>query len=435
MVIEVEKNQKTYKDYLIFWLGQRLSLLGSAAVQFVIIWWITVETQSAMYLALAAILGFGTQILLTPIAGVYVDRWSRKKIIAITDTIQALATLFLIISFLVNIGNLWFVLLMLTIRGMCQAFHSPAIAAITPIMVPENKLQQMNSWNYLANGLINIVGPVVAAFLLVFLKFEIVLAIDIITYIMAIIPLIWITIPSVIDSESNQLDRGKTSFIKDFKGGLGVITGIPGFTALILISSLLNFLITPIDILLPYVINVVYNGTAENLALVLACFNVGLILGAVGMSLNKREIKRKLLFAWILIYILNIGYGILAFTPNNSFTYVILGAGLFLMGLVLPAVNIMFMTIFQQVIPPEKQGRVFSVMTAIGSGITPLGMFLSGFLSDLIGVNTLFLACTVASTVIITVAWFFTDVKFFGNPRTDDIAHVVTEEEAKVVLG
>ncbi|MHA2156525.1 MAG: MFS transporter [Candidatus Hodarchaeales archaeon] len=435
MVVEIQTNQKTYREYLIFWIGQRLSLLGSATVQFVIIWWVTVETQSAMYLALAAILGFGTQILLTPIAGVYVDRWSRKKIIAITDTIQALATLLLIISFLIHVGNLWFVFLMLTIRGMCQAFHSPAIAAITPIMVPEDKLQRMNSWNYLANGLINIVGPVVAAFLLIFLKFEIVLFIDIITYIMAIIPLIGITIPSVVDSKPDYPGQEKTSFIKEFKEGLGVINGITGFTALIVISSLLNFLITPIDILLPYVINVVYNGTAENLALVMVCFNVGLILGALGMSFNKREIKRKLLFAWILIYICNIGYGILAFTPNNAFTYVILGTGLFLMGLVLPAINIMFMTIFQQVIPPEKQGRVFSVMTAVGSGITPLGMFLSGLLSDLIGANMLFLACALTSTVIITFAWFFTDVRFFGNLRTDDIPQVVAEEEATVVLG
>ncbi len=435
MVVEVQTSQKTYKDYLIFWLGQRLSLLGSAVVQFVIIWWITVETQSAMYLALAAILGFGTQILLTPIAGVYVDRWSRKKIIAITDTIQALATLLLIISFFVNVGNLWFVFLMLTIRGMCQAFHSPAIAAITPIMVPEEKLQRMNSWNYLANGLINIVGPVVAVFLLIFLKFEIVLFIDIITYIMAIIPLIWITIPSVADFEADHPEKKKTSFVREFKEGLGVIKGISGFTALIVISSLLNFLITPIDILLPYVINVVYNGTVEDLALVIACFNVGLILGALGMSLNKRDIKRKLLFAWILIYILNIGYGILAFTPNNAFTYVIIGIGLFLMGLVLPAVNIMFMTIFQQVIPPEKQGRVFSVMTAVGSGITPLGMFLSGLLSDLIGANLLFLACALTSTIIITFAWFFTDVRFFGVTQTDDIPPVGTEEEATVVIG
>ena len=302
-------------------------------------------------------------------------------------------------------------------------------------MVPKNKLQQMNSWNYLANGLINVVGPIVAAFLLILLKFEIVLFVDIITYIMAIIPLIWITIPSVVESKSDKFKEEKKSFIKEFKEGLGVIHGITGFTALIVISSFLNFLITPIDILLPYVINVVYNGTAENLALVIACFNVGLIIGALGMSLNRREIKRKLLFAWILIYIFNVGYGILAFTPNNSFTYAILGAGLFLLGLVLPAINIMFMTIFQQVIPPEKQGRVFSVITAVGSGITPIGMFLSGLLSDLIGSNTLFLACAVTGTAVVTVAWFFTDVRLFGKARIDEIPPVVIEEEVMVVSG
>ena len=126
----------TFRSYLFFWIGQLVSLLGSSIVQFSIIWYITILTQSPLMLAVASLVGLGTQILLTPIAGVYADRLNRKLIIGIVDFGQAIATMILIILFFLNIASLIHIFFLLMLRGMFQAFHSPTVSAIIPTMVP-----------------------------------------------------------------------------------------------------------------------------------------------------------------------------------------------------------------------------------------------------------------------------------------------------------
>ena len=107
----------TFKRYLLFWAGQIASTLGSSIVQFVIIWWITLQTQSGIYLSLAALVGLVPMIVLSPFVGVLVDRWNRKCMIAIADFSQALATLALILLFWAGAASIWNVLVLLGIRG------------------------------------------------------------------------------------------------------------------------------------------------------------------------------------------------------------------------------------------------------------------------------------------------------------------------------
>ena len=159
-------DQRTFRDYLYFWAGQLVSLFGSSVSQFVIIWWITLETQSALYLSLSSFLGFVPTVILSPFAGVLADRWSRKALIAVTDLLQALATVILIVMFWLGNVSLWQVLAILTFRGVMQAFHYPASSAITPLMVPKEKLSRMNGLNYLLNGAVTMIGPIAAAILL-----------------------------------------------------------------------------------------------------------------------------------------------------------------------------------------------------------------------------------------------------------------------------
>ena len=92
-------NRATFRSYLFFWSGQLFSLLGSSIAQFVIIWWITLETESTFYLSIAALLGFAPMVILGPVTGVLADRWSRKKLIGVVDLLQAFATIALIFLF------------------------------------------------------------------------------------------------------------------------------------------------------------------------------------------------------------------------------------------------------------------------------------------------------------------------------------------------
>ena len=95
----------TFKHYIYFWIGQLFSLLGSQIISFVIIFWITIETGSAILLSIATVLTFLPIVVFSPIAGVFADRWNRKIVIFFADFLQAITTFALVIIFFFNILN------------------------------------------------------------------------------------------------------------------------------------------------------------------------------------------------------------------------------------------------------------------------------------------------------------------------------------------
>jgi len=210
--MELQASQTTFRSYLFFWAGQLASLLGSSIAQFVIIWWITLETGSALYLSLASFLGLAPMVILAPFAGVFVDRWNRKALIFTADFLQALATVILIFMFWSGVIQIWHILMLTTIRGVLQAFHSPAVSAIIPIMIPKEKLSRMNGLNYLCSGAVTLLGPIVAALTLTVWKIYQILWIDMATFIVAFIPLLIVKIPPV------RKKGERSSFKGDFFG-------------------------------------------------------------------------------------------------------------------------------------------------------------------------------------------------------------------------
>jgi DHA3 family macrolide efflux protein-like MFS transporter len=125
----MQTDYRTFRSYILFWLGQLVSLLGSSIASFVIIWWITLQTESAVYLSIASLVGFAPIVILSPLAGVLADRWNRKGLIATADLLQALTTVALIFLFWSNVVSIWLVLVLLGLRGVFQAFHLPTVSA------------------------------------------------------------------------------------------------------------------------------------------------------------------------------------------------------------------------------------------------------------------------------------------------------------------
>jgi DHA3 family macrolide efflux protein-like MFS transporter len=266
--METQPSQSMFKSYLFFWSGQLVSLLGSSMAQFVIIWWITLETESAFYLSLAAFLGLVPMVILAPLTGVLADRVNRKVLIFTVDFLQAMATVVIIVLFWVDIISIWLVLALLTVRGVFQAFHLPTTNAIIPSMVPQDKLSRMNGMNYLFTGAMTLVGPVAAAVLLSFWQIYQVLWVDIITFAVAVIPLLLVRIPSV----RSGAQMRNSSFKEDFGEGFSFIRRARGFLPLLILATMLNFLLTPLSTLLPYYVKFDHLGGAEELAFVMAFF-------------------------------------------------------------------------------------------------------------------------------------------------------------------
>lgn len=376
--------QSTFRHYMFFWSGQMFSLLGSMVVHFVIIWYLTETTESAVVLGFANFFFYLPMVIASPIAGVFSDRLDRKKLIIIVDSFQSIATVVLIILFTFGITDILVIFLFIALRSIFQAFHYPTVTAVVPTMVPKEKLSRINGVNFLASGVVQLIGPALAGTLLVFVSIEQALWTDVITFFIAFVPLLLITIPKV--KSEKQIE--KTSFTEEFKDGLKTLKVIPGVISLLITAMLINFLIQPLSVLTSLFIYSNHAGNELEYAFVSVGIQAGIICGAL-LTTVKKEWKNKIAVMFYCLILLMIGYALTGIAPYRAFIYIFIVN--LAMGLVLPIINTIYQTIMQRIIPQEKFGRVSSIDSMLSMLMSPIGALIVGPLAELMGINTLFL--------------------------------------------
>jgi DHA3 family macrolide efflux protein-like MFS transporter len=413
--MESTATSQTFTNYIFFWSGQLFSLLGSSIVQIVLIYWIFFETKSMTIVSLASFFSFLPQFILGPLAGVFADRWNRKILIGLSDFCQALTTLSLIFLFFFNIRQVWLIILINSIRGVFQAFHWPVVNAIIPLMIPKKNLSRMNGINYFFTGLVNTMGPIIAGILLILFPIDQILWVDVLTFLIAIIPLLLIKIPPVL---IKVLPKHKRSYFRELKVGFKAIKIVPGLLILLFVATILNFLGNPFStLMIPYVSGT-HSGTVENLAIVLASIQAGMFVGAIIVVIKKVWNKKPLIiFTGILIG--EVGHLILALAPPQNFIMISIGG--FMFAFIVPFVNTMFLTILQTVIPPDKQGRVMSNVITIVTLVSPVAMLISGPLAELIGITTLFIFSAGLNFIFIIFVWIFSNVRNYDYDKVYEL--------------
>ena len=245
-------NQGWKLPFFTIWTGQAFSLLGSALVGFALIWWMTDTTGSATVLATAAMFEFLPKVFIGPLAGTLVDRWNRRHVMLVADTITALATALLI--YLVWVGSLqvWQIYLLMLVRSSAGAFHLPAMQSSTSLMVPKEQLTRVQGLNQLLVGLINIAAPVLGALLVELIPLHSVLAVDLATAVLAILPLLFIFIPQPEIDPANQAD--KATIWGDMQLGFRYIWNWKGLRNIILLAVFINLLSVPAITLMPLLV-------------------------------------------------------------------------------------------------------------------------------------------------------------------------------------
>ncbi len=403
--METTATGQTFRSYIFFWSGQLFSLLGSSIVQIVLIYWIYFETESLTIVSLASFFSFLPIFILGPLAGVFADRWNRKLLIGLSDFCQALTTLSLILLFFFNIHEIWLIILINSIRSVFQAFHWPVVNAIIPLMIPKKHLSRMNGINYFFTGLVQTMGPIIAGILLILFPIDQILWVDVLTFLIAITPLLSIKIPPILKKLHPKHER---SYFRELKVGFKAIKIVPGLLTLLFVATILNFLGNPFNtLMIPYVSGT-HSGSVENLSIVLASIQAGMFVGAIIVIIKKVWNKKPLIiFTGILIG--EIGHLILALAPPGNFLMISIGG--FMFAFIVPFVNTMFLTILQTVIPPDKQGRVMSNVITIVTLVSPIAMLISGPIAELIGITTLFIICAMLNFIFIIFVWIFSNVK------------------------
>ena len=408
-------NQKTFKNYIFLYSGQLFSLLGSTITQFVIIWWITIETESTIMLSIASFVYILPMTLAMPIAGVIVDRYNRKNIIVIVDSLQAFTTLFIILFFNLEIAEPFLIIILNGLLGLFQGFHIPTVVAIVPTMVPKDKLSRINGVNFLFSGFIRTIGPIIAATLLAFLPIKSILWIDPITFIIALIPLILIKIPIV---KSGETLIKKKSFITEFKEGFQTLKLIPIVSMMLLVSMFINFLSRPFQTLMPYFIRFIHSGSPSDLALISAFMSGGILTGAIITSI-KKEWKHKIFIYFSLESALLLPTVVFIFLPKGSFLLMGIVGAVYTM--IMPILNTIYLTLMQTRVPADKLGRITSLDWAISFAIYPLGTLLAGFLAEIVGISNLILYSAIMAVIITSIIWRFTSVRFGHHQEKNEV--------------
>jgi len=403
--MDTSTSEQTFKSYLFFWGGQLFSILGSSVIRFVIVWWIAEETLNPITVSIAFFLGALPMVIIPPIVGVFIDRWNRKIVIALADSLQAFITFIMILLFLTGIANVWLIMTMNIFRGICQAIHFPTVNAIIPIMIPKKHLSRMNAINYLFTGVIQIIGPVVGATLLALFEIEQILWVDVFTFFIAIIPLLLIKIPSILP-KSDQTE--KFSYFKEFKDGINILKSVRSFLILIIFISVINLLNMPFTTQMSLFVLIDHSGGELDFALVSVFLQIGIVIGAIIAS-TKKHWKHKELIILYSVFIGVGGYSITTLAPKGYF--LLMGIGSLIHASMIPIANTMFLTILQTKVPPETQGRVFSIVASIAAAITPLGMIISGPLAVFFGIRLLFIIVLYLQVVSVVITWYFTDIK------------------------
>jgi DHA3 family macrolide efflux protein-like MFS transporter len=377
--------------FFTIWGGQALSIMGSQLVQFALIWHLTVTTGSATVLATASLVGMLPGVFLGPLVGALVDRWNRRRIMLFADGIISLATIVLVVLFALDAAAIWHIFVVLFIRSLAGCFHGNAMSASTSLMVPVEKLTRIQGINQMLNGGLNVVSAPLAALLLDVLPLQAILAIDVVTALLAILPLCFIQIPQPERIERRAaLEQHETQATvwQDFKAGFRYLLGWPGLLMVSLMTVGINFTIIPAFSLLSLLVKDHFGGNAIHLAWVESAMGIGMIVGGALLGIWG-GFERKILTSMLGLMGMGAGALILALAPSSAMTLAVGGA--LLVGLMSPITMGPFFAVIQSTVEPDMQARIFSLLSSVGGGMAPIGLLIAGPVADLVGIQAWFL--------------------------------------------
>lgn len=239
----MEKNN-WLSTYLFIWAGQFVSMITSYSVGFAVIIWLSLEHQSAEVLAFAGIAGLLPQAIIGPFAGVFIDRWNRKLVMILADTFIALCTLVMVFSMSDGSTNLGFIYFLLGCRSVGNAFHSPAMQAIAPLIVPEKELLRVSGINQMLQSVSSIAGPALGTLVITYFPISKVLYLDIIGALIAVTSLFFVSIPHL---KREKTKHSFSSVLIELKEGMQAVFHNKGLAFLFLFSMIATLCIMPAE--------------------------------------------------------------------------------------------------------------------------------------------------------------------------------------------
>jgi DHA3 family macrolide efflux protein-like MFS transporter len=377
-------------------IGQAVSILTSSILQIAIVWYLTQRTGSPAIVTISTLSGYLPRAVLGMFTGAFIDRYDRKKIIILSDLGIALAALLMAAVALWTDIPIWLILLVLCIRSIGAAFHTPSLNAIIPSIVPKDQLARCAGFLQGFESVSMIMSPALAAMLFGVWDLSAIVLMDVFGAGIAIFMILFTRFPSNVREDAAE----KVHILQDTKDGIAILRREKGMMAILTISSLYAFIYFPIGSMYPLITMAYFGGSVGDSSVVEILFSGGTLLGALllGWVGNKLH-KVAAIAASIGIY----GFGAM-FTgllpPDGMRPFMILSA---CMGVTIPFFYGLRTAIFQSRIPSEYLGRVLSLAYSVSLFAAPLGLLLGGGFSEVAGVQHCFFICGVLAICLALV--------------------------------
>lgn len=376
------------KKFTLIWTGQTFSILTSSIAQFALVLWIGMETGSAKVLAYATIAGLLPQILIGPFAGVFVDRWNKKWTMIASDSFVAICSAVIALLFYFHLLELWSIYLLLALRSIGGAFHSPAMKSTVPTLAPKDQLVRIAGINEVIQSVSLISGPALGAFLLLHYNMSIVMLLDVVGAGIACIMLLFVSFP-----KTKKATTTSTSVYKDMMEGGRIILKNKPMSWLLFSEIIARFFIFPVVAVTPLVTLNYYKGTPYQVSLVEMLFGVGLLVGGGLLALLNQRF-RKISLAVIGYIVLGLALLICgSLSPHLFVIYAILTV---VQGIAVPLYEGSITALIQTQFESKYLGRIFGLIGSICQIPAIIGLMFTAELADRFGVQNVYVAGGIA---------------------------------------
>lgn len=361
------------RTFFIIWLAQVVSGLGTGISRFGLSVWVYQQTGSATQLALISFFGLVPLLLVSPLAGALVDRWDRRLALIVSDVGAALSTLLFLGLLLTNQLQIWHVYVLVAVNGMFGSLQFPAISAATTMLVPKEQLGRANGLLQLGEAIGQLITPVLAGVLVGTIGIAGVVSIDLATFVVATIVLLFISIPK--PASSAEPAKKRRSLWRDAGYGWTYVRSRSALVGLLIFFAISNYLMETVIVMsTPLILSF---STPTVLGTLLSVAGIGMLAGSVLISVvgvPKPAIYG--VFGGILLS------GVAMVFAGLAPQVWLIGTASFFFAAGIPIMSSSSQTIWQRKVAPDVQGRVFAIRSMLATGSLPLAHLTSGPLAD-----------------------------------------------------
>ncbi len=403
------------KNVALFLTGQTVSLFGSSLVQYALMWHLTLETRSGWVMTGYIIAGFLPAFFLSPLAGVWADRYDRKRIIALADGCIALVSLAAAVLLRLGGAEIPLIFAVAALRSLGSAVHQPAVGAYLPRIVPTEELTRVNGINGGIQSALMLVSPIAAGALIAVASIPVIFLIDVVTAAGAIFILLAFVreeIPGGVNADKADAtvasggaagDAGAAGggHFREFLEGLRYIREHRYLLSFFAFMGAMFFLVAPAAFLTPIQTARSFGPEVWRLTAIEIAFSVGMMAGGAliaswGGFANR---VKTILLGTAGMAACTLGLSLSPAIPGPAaFPIYLAFMGAF--GVALPLLNVPSTVLLQEHVDDRFLGRTFSVYAMISTAFMPVAMLVFGPLADTIELEPILFACGAAMLLL-----------------------------------